>query len=184
MASKKYNVLLKSISLLFTYVYRYQIINPGFLQRKYAAFIIETQPNGFNVERRYNDFVSFKKELAKIYSGYVLGQIPKKKTGKKFEKDFLNKRMKVLQSFLNDILKHPLLKTSELLFQFLSLSQKEWKTKIASKSALPGPKEVSECRTLEGIANVSITDRAESRFSVLNTVILNLKEHFKAYFIK
>lgn len=88
--------------------------------------------------------------------------------------------MRILQSYLNDILKHPLLKTSEILCQFLSLSQKEWKAKIAARAALTGPKEVTEYRTLEGIANVSITDRAESRSSVLNTGILNLKEHFKA----
>ena len=125
---KKSFALSRSIASVFIPL-RTKIINPGFLKRKYAAYVINTQPKGFVVERRYNQFLEFRKELVRLNPGYIIAPIPKKKSGKKFEPEFLNKRRKQLQLFLNDALRHPLLRSDEILVQFLSLNSKDWENR-------------------------------------------------------
>ena len=51
-------------------------------------------------------------------------QLPKKKIGnRRFEEDFIEKRMKGLQFFLDEILKNENLKSTETLVTFLSFER-------------------------------------------------------------
>ena len=62
--------------------YRWKVVNPGFLRSKYVVYVIDTEPKGFHVERRYNEFLSLRGELLRLNPGNVIAPIPKKKVGK------------------------------------------------------------------------------------------------------
>jgi hypothetical protein len=137
------------------------IIDPGMLRAKYVVYIITSKSKNTTVERRYSDFDNLRRELIKLYPGYIIPSIPKKKVGKGFENAFLQKRMTALQSFLNELMIHPLLKSSELVLAFLTVSNKEWEAKTKSFAKTLPPKEVSQYRTIEGNARIELSNDIE-----------------------
>ncbi len=145
------------------------------------VYVIDTQPKGFHVERRYNEFVTFRAELMRLYPGYIVPPIPHKKTGKALEPTFISKRKELLQLFLSDLLKHPLLRTAELLFNFLSLPTKDWEVKINVLAKMQPPKEPKECRTPEKRANVELTKASELYCVDLLNGVETLQSQYKEY---
>ena len=119
-------------------------------------YIIFTKELNASVERRYNDFYSLRQELIRLYPGFVVPPIPKKKSGKSLNENFLQKRKNLFQIFLDDLLIHPLLKRCTLTTQFLSMGTKEWENNVKTFGKSLTPKEVGEYRTLSGKAKVEI----------------------------
>jgi hypothetical protein len=61
--------------------------------------------------------------LVKFSTGHVVPPIPNKKSGgRRFEKDFIEKRMKFLQKFMSAIIENEIYKASEPLIAFLSMT--------------------------------------------------------------
>jgi len=112
----------------------------------------------------------------RIYPGFVIPPIPSK--GR--DNTFLQKRKIILQQFLNDILIHPLLKRSELVKQFLSLSDKEWTNTIESFDKYSTPREVVEFRTIEGEARIEVTEDTEIYCKQIFKLPRNIKQEYKA----
>jgi hypothetical protein len=81
----------------------------------------DTNPE-FSVERRYSDFVSFHKELAKLYPGAILPPLPKDQVFGRFKSDFIDSRMRALDDFLARIHDHPDIANSSILKTFLSVA--------------------------------------------------------------
>ncbi len=157
-------------------------MNPGFLKSKYVVYVISTQPRGLQAEHRYSDFVSLRDQLQRLYPGYVVPPLPKKKIGKKLDAIFLNKRKIKLQQFLNDLLKHPMLRATELFFQFLTLPAKDWDAKVKELIKAPGPKDPKECRTLDKVAKVEVTKASEAYCVEMFGDIATLKGQYKEYY--
>lgn len=87
----------------------------------YVLYEIKTEQFNWLVTRRYSDFIWLHQCLNAAYPGELLPQLPKKKIGnRRFEEDFIEKRMKQLQKFLNEILKSEFFKSCEVLGLFLS----------------------------------------------------------------
>ena len=77
------------------------------------------------VNRRYSDFLWLREILSTMFPTILLPQLPKKKIGnRRFENDFVEKRIKGLQDFLDEILKNEIIKTAEPLISFLSLTER------------------------------------------------------------
>ena len=148
------------------------------------VYVISIQPKGLRVERRYNEFVTFRAELIRLYPGFVVPPIPKKKSGKRLEQAFINKRRALLQEFLTNVLKHPLLRSTTTLMQFLSLEGKDWESYIKALTKAAGPKDVTEFKTMEGGANVELTPSAENYCSELPNALNALKGQYKEYVIR
>jgi len=118
-----------------------------------------------------------------MYPGYIIPPLPKK-IEKNLEPHTLQKNKHFLQRFLDDVLKHPILKTSSLLLLFLSISaDKEFETKKKLYSKLPLPKEATDCRTIFGTASVSLTVPLQQYCSAVGVGVSNLKECFNKYAI-
>ena len=61
--------------------------------------------------------------LVKFSTGYDVPPIPNKKSGgRRFEKDFIEKRMKFLQKFMSAIIENEIYKAYEPLITFLSIT--------------------------------------------------------------
>ena len=96
-------------------------INDSLVKNSYLLYDITTPKLNWFVNRRYSDFVWLRDILCALYPTTFIPQLPRKKLGnRRFEEDFIEKRMKGLQFFLEEILKNENLKSSDPLVSFLS----------------------------------------------------------------
>ena len=98
-------------------------ISGKMFSKAYMKYSIFTSPLNLKVSRRYSDFEWLRQTLLHLYSSNVIPPIPKKtKMGKnKFEEAYLIKRTRTLERFLNTLMEDPILKESQIIYDFLSL---------------------------------------------------------------
>jgi len=100
-------------------------IEGGFFTNNYILYDIETTIDSntkWLVQRRYNDFIWLRESLCKFFPREWIPPLPGKKIGgRRFELDFVNKRMKKLNIFLQKIYENENLKTFDGLIYFLSI---------------------------------------------------------------
>ena len=71
----------------------------GVFGKNYVLYEVQTDPTGWIVTRRYSDFDLLRQLLAKYFPSYNIPPLPNKKmTNRRFEQDFILKRMKFLVS--------------------------------------------------------------------------------------
>lgn len=92
----------------------------GVSTSSYLEFRIKTFGIGWEVGRRYGDFVWLRATLQRFYPGQVIPPIPNKKAHKRLPRQ-LEKRMKILTFFLNDLFSYPEFINSTYLQAFLSM---------------------------------------------------------------
>jgi len=74
------------------------------------------------VRRRYSDFTLLRNLLCKFHPRYFIPPLPEKKIGgKRFKPNFIEKRMRILQIFMNEITCNETFKTNDALVSFLSM---------------------------------------------------------------
>ena len=99
-------------------------INDSLVKNSYLLYDITTPKLNWFVNRRYSDFVWLREALCALFPTNFIPQLPKKKMGnRRFEEDFIEKRMKGLQFFLDEILKDENLKSADPLVTFLSFER-------------------------------------------------------------
>jgi len=69
---------------------------------------------------RFSDFVKLRSELVASGPGVVVPPLPDKNVMNRFSKEFIEKRQKLLQLFLQRVIDHPLASSNSALFGFLS----------------------------------------------------------------
>ena len=100
-------------------------INDSLLKNSYLIYDITTPKLNWFVNRRYSDFIWLREILISLFPTVLIPQLPKKKIGnRRFEEDFVEKRLKGLQNFLDELLSNEVLKTADPLKTFLSLSER------------------------------------------------------------
>ncbi len=137
-----------------------QKVDNGFFSKAFINFLITTNPINANVRRKHSDFVWLKERLAIIFNLNVLPRLPKK--GKVNEDKHINKRMRSLERFLVYLAKDPLIKNSQILFDFLTIendSDFEKRKKIYNK--MKTPIELKDIKTVDGKMKVKITPQKE-----------------------
>lgn len=104
------------------------------------------------VRRRYSDFEWLRNTIVKLFPRLFVPPLPSKKIGsRRFEVDFVEKRMSFLQKFLDSLLESETFKACEAFTCFLSMndrSQFEYKMKELT-SYVPSPS-VEELKTISG----------------------------------
>ena len=100
-------------------------ISDSLVKNSYLIYDITTPKFNWFVNRRYSDFVWLREALCSLFPTTLIPQLPKKKIGnRRFEEDFIEKRLKGLQFFLDEILKNEILKTADPLVTFLSCAER------------------------------------------------------------
>ena len=133
------------------------------LSSNYVEYEVETKDMNWLVKRRYSDFEWLRQVLSKFNPGHMVPPLPSKKIGpRRFELDFISKRMKFLQKFIDDVMENEIFKASEPLKAFLSMSDKnQFLSKMkALASYLPSPY-VNEYRTFDGEVEIDPPDEGD-----------------------
>ncbi|MCQ2820626.1 MAG: hypothetical protein MJ252_25450 [archaeon] len=113
-------------------------VTTKFYEQNYTIYDIITEQMKWTVTRRYSDFVWLRSCLSEIFPMDTLPQLPKKKMGgRRFEQDFIEKRMKKLQVFLNEIINKETYKATDILISFLSTADRNY---FESQMKLYNPK--------------------------------------------
>jgi sorting nexin-7/30/sorting nexin-8 len=137
-----------------------------FYETSYVTYEIVTSPLNYIVRRRFSDFDWLRNILQKFFPRIFLPPLPNKKIGnRRFENDFIQKRMSQLQIFINNIIKREELKSSEALVSFLKFTDRnQFESKMKElNSFLPSPF-CEDQKTLNGILKINNNYELEKYF--------------------
>ena len=136
-------------------------VDNGFFSKTFVNFLITTNPININVRRKHEDFVWLRERLSILFNLNILPRLPKK--GKVNEDKHINKRMRNYERFLVYLAKDPLVKNSQIFFDFLTIendSDFEKRKKIYNR--LKTPVELKDIKTIDGKMRVNITIKKET----------------------
>ncbi|KAJ5079656.1 sorting nexin [Anaeramoeba ignava] len=109
--------------------------------------VYEIKFKNYCVQRRYKHFLWLRDHLHEYYTDILIPPLPEKQISGRFHEEFIGKRKKGLQFFLQKIMEHPVLRTSWILEHFLSSENaKDWKNgKKMIQNQLKSHKTFLEC---------------------------------------
>ena len=120
------NTPLSSVDNLIIKISNPEKVGGGFFSKTYVTYLITTNEPKLSVRRRYTDFVWFHQTLLELYPYIVIPPIPKKMVGAdNLDKVFISKRMRYLEKFFKWLIVDPIIKNSELFYDFLSIENDE-----------------------------------------------------------
>ena len=193
----KYEIVCKKIekNILNDKNIKVTIKNPKTSEKSLLASqftIYEVSTEYWLVHRRYSDFDWLRTILCKFYPRILIPPIPGKKVGnRRFEEDFIEKRMKFLQIFIDEIMKNETLKSSEALYAFLSFGDRtQFDRKVKELNSIIPSQYCEDLKTLEGKLTVLNDDFNENyyinvnnyfklQYQILTRLNYNLQNFFK-----
>ena len=142
----------------------------GVFGKNYVVYEVQTDPFGWVVLRRFSDFDTLRKLIAKHFPSFYVPPLPNKKMGnRRFEEDFLRKRMKFLNLFINNLVQSESFKSSEILFAFLSYTDRgKFDSKFKEYTTQQPSSYVEEYKTLDGKVTISHDEGNEKYFTNIN----------------
>ena len=125
------------------------------LSLAYVTYEVYTEPYLWLVRRRYNDFSLLRNILCKFYPRNLIPPLPEKKIGgKRFQPEFIEKRMKILQMFLDEVTCNETLKSSDALITFLNvIDHTFFEKKMKELYNKPFNQNFEDIKTINGIVN-------------------------------
>ena len=174
-------------------------VEMGFFSSNYIVYEIQTNilPDKIHwlVNRRYSDFINLRAALQKQFPNNLIPPLPGKKIGgRRFELDFVSKRMHFLNEFLNNVVAVEEFKASDILLSFLSMADRtqfEFKMKGMANNPAPQPLYIEDFKTLTGKVKIFIDNslneqyfwNVQNYFKLQNQLLEKLNEDLK-YFYK
>ncbi|KAF8870696.1 hypothetical protein CPB84DRAFT_1818323 [Gymnopilus junonius] len=131
-------------------------------------------PNGetttrITVQRRFSQFVMLHAALSRRLPGIVLPPLPEKQYAGRFSQDFVEARRGDLERYLNKIVRHPVLRYTEVLTFFLSCeNDSEWARLWPQHVSAPAAGPAFYARVYHPAFNVDLED-AEETISAFQT---------------
>ena len=148
----------------------------GVFGKNYVLYEVETQPLNWVVLRRFSDFDLLRILLAKYFPSYNIPPLPNKKMGnRRFDLDFIMKRMKFLNLFINNVVQSEDFKASEILKAFLSYTERgKFESKFKEYQSQIPSSYVEDYKTLEGKVVISHDEGNEKYFT-------NISKYFRLH---
>ena len=145
-------------------------VDGGVFGKNYILYEILTNPFGWVVHRRYSDFDWLRKLISKQFPSFYIPPLPNKKLGNRnFDQDFIEKRMKLLNLFINNLVQNETFKASDLLMAFLSYEDRaKFESKFKEYATTQTSSYVEEYKTLDGKAVLSFDEGNEKYFNNIN----------------
>jgi hypothetical protein len=162
-------------------------VDKGFFSKAYIDFQIKTNPCNLIVRRQHAEFVWLRERLSVIFNTHILPRLPKK--GKVNGDPHIQKRMRNLEKFLYYLTKDPLIKSSQILFDFLSVdNEDEYNKRKKIYNKMRTPIEFSEIKSIDGKARLKITEIKEKNIEYIKdnaafneTAFKKFNQNFKVF---
>ena len=136
------------------------------LSQGYTNYEVYTEPSCWSVRRRYSDFTLLRNLLCKFHPRYFIPPLPEKKIGgKRFKPNFIEKRMRILQIFMNEITCNETFKTNDALVSFLSMGDHNtFEKKMKELNSKAFNQNFDDIKTLTGKINILQQDIESDTF--------------------
>jgi len=146
----------------------------GMFSKSFILYDVVTTPMNWSVQRRFSDFDSLRQIIVKYYPSYLVPPLPSKKMGnRRFDLDFIMKRMKFLNLFINNLVKREEFKSSEFLIAFLSYTDRgKFEAKLRECQTQVPSSYVEDYKNLEGKVIISHDEGNEKYFN-------NISKYFR-----
>ena len=164
-------------------------VEGGFFSKAYVTYLITTNPLNIKVRRRYSDFDWLRQMMQNLFMYNVIPTNPRKnKFGSdKFGEPFLKKRMRTLEKFLNYSLMNPIIKSSQLFYDFISIeNDADFQKKKKEYEKMKPPVNINDFQSPLGKVNVQINKKKTTYFenikdniSFNENLLIKLNENFK-----
>ena len=158
----------------------------NFFTSGYILYEVYTEETNWNVQRRYSDFDWLRNTLIKYFPFKLIAPIPGKKIGnRRFNVDFIEKRMNFLQKFIDSIIKDEYFKASEIVISFLSIIDRiQFENKMKELSSYLPSKYIQDYKSFN--SQVEISTEQSNDNGELNNIknpsedyYTNIKYYFK-----
>ena len=154
-------------------------VEVGFFSSNYIIYEVETNiiqdKIKWLVYRRYSDFINLRTALQSQFPNNLIPPLPGKKMGgRRFELDFVSKRMHFLNEFLNNLVSIEEFKASDFLVSFLSTADRtqfEYKMKEVNNYLNP-PLYIEDIKTLSGKIKI-FNDNNLQMFKIISNYRIN-----------
>lgn len=139
-----------------------KLIEGNLFSKSYMTYLIETKPLGLQVRRRFSDFTWLHDILKSQYINCIIPPIVKKSYIRAMTDVQIQKRMRAMEKFLQEIIMHPLLRNSQIVYDFISIrDDKDYNLKKQAYNKLSSPTKAEDVKTLCGKINISINKDKE-----------------------
>ena len=134
---------------------------------KSVNYSVVTYPFNYIVERKYSDFNWLRETLFNLYNNILIPKMSYKGkvTKDKHDDNFIKKRMRFLERFINYIIKDETIKTSQILYDFLTIKNYEEfinKKKQYEKIKIFNFIDIKDRKSLSGELNIKIKKEKET----------------------
>ncbi|KAL4463526.1 hypothetical protein ABPG72_014929 [Tetrahymena utriculariae] len=130
----------------------YRVLEEGFLKNNFVLYTVSITELGWTCYRRYSDFKILRDNFENQFPGYFIPPLPRRTMARKFEPEYLDKRMKILEQFMEAVLESELLRNSSYLEDFLFIQDEAKYRKVAS-NVKDGPIELNQFYSIDGKIN-------------------------------
>ena len=144
-------------------------VDGGFFSRDTVSFTVAAIPLGFVVKRNYLDFEWLRDILIKLYNINFIPSLPSLFLyNKENEDSFYKECIRNLEKFMNYLLNDPIIKNSQILFDFLCQeNEKEFlKMKKDFENTTPN-NDIQNYQSISGKIDINITENTEKKFDVI-----------------
>ena len=163
-------------------------VEGGLFSKSYVTYLVTTIQLNTSVRKRYSDFEWLSTVLTNNYIGSLIHPIPKKNYGSRFNEAFVSKRMQTLEKFLKSLTQDPLIRNSQILYDFLTISSdEEFTKKKAEYTKMKPPTGISKMKSIDGVLNVGIAQEKEilltnikDNATINETLLKKLNTSYKA----
>ncbi len=155
------------------------------LKSGYIIYEVYTEETNWSVQRRYSDFDWLRNILIKFYPFKLVAPIPGKKIGtRRFDVDFIEKRMDFLQKFIDTIIQDENFKACEPMIAFLSMKERtQFESKMKELSSYLPSKYIEDFRTFNCQVEISTEQSNDNgEMNDLKNPTENYYTNIKSYF--
>jgi sorting nexin-7/30/sorting nexin-8 len=144
--------------------------------KSYVTYLMQTTPMGFSIRKRYSDFEWLRNVLSTIYVNCVIPPLCKKNYADRFNELLISKRTRSIEKFMKGVLIHPLMRNSEIFYNFISIEKEsDFDKKKKEYNRLSSPVILNQVKSLDGQLKVTISKEKEIYFENIKDY-LNLNE--------
>ena len=117
---------------------------------------------GFKIRKRYSDFEWLRNILSTVYVNCVIPPFCKKNYSDRFNEVLIAKRTRSIERFMRGILFHPLMKNSEIFYNFISIEKEaDFDKKKKKYNRLSSPILLNQVKSLIGELKVTVSKEKE-----------------------
>ena len=162
------------------------VVDGGFFSRSYVTYELNTIPFNSKVRRRYSDFEWLRIIISNLYPNMVIPPIPKKNFTNRFNEEFISKRMRSLSKFINGMAIHPLIKNSQIIYDFLTVkNDDDFNNRKIEYNKIQSPQYINDYKTESGEIDISLNINKENTLNNIKEYSINsqvnLSKIVKAY---